>query len=154
MAATATENNASEWTVVEESYDMVLDKDTIIKLSKTILRRNRDGLEVTRSSVGHPEDMSDIFLFKGGFGEIEIRARRMGPDLYQISNKYVVQLNTTYLKEPELILAKSMAKDIVSALLNYPPGRLYDYIPVKQVVFSVNSGFQPRKILTLEELNG
>jgi hypothetical protein len=143
--------DASVWHVVKEKReykDLKRPDGTPETYEATLLRRD-DGLTVERIGLGRPGELDETFLFKGSFGEFKVSASRYDM-LKGITDTYVVMLYPPRIQKAEA-LARSMSKDIESALLHFPIHRIFNNIPVKNVVFQVTRGYSSDTVLRAGE---
>jgi hypothetical protein len=129
MIAGASNN---KWIPFEEDRTYYLSNGRAEQYMVTGLKR-ADGLTVIRESASR-NGATEVFLFKGNFGEFKIRARRYDDIENKIWDRYVVYIyNSGSDEEKEMIKAHN--DDITSALIHFPVSRHFNNIPVKTVAF-------------------
>lgn len=132
------------WEVIKEPHEQILADGHISKYEVPGIKRKEDGLTVVWESGTH--EGIDVFLCRGSFGEFRFQAWRWDDRKNEPLDKYLIfpgeflstlwNRNIDEKKNRELCL--SHAKDIESALLNFPLFPIYKNIPVKEVLFNIS----------------
>lgn len=124
------------WSTLKEKRDFKF----LGTLEIPYIRRN-DGLTIRQAGGGRE---FEIFQCDGDFGRFAFYASRQ--DEFNIWDQYIVQTRMTPSRhvlnlnsEDNENLIRIHAKDIESALLYFPPGRSFDYKPVKKVLFELET---------------
>jgi hypothetical protein len=126
------------WHVLKEKHH----DEAVGEVEVPYIRRD-DGFTMREIGGGHK---NEIFQCNGDFGQFAFYAARRDEfedfDVYLVATKSTPDfkgLNLNPETNEALILAH--AKDIESALFHFPPGRQFDYKPVKKVLFQMEPLF-------------
>ena len=150
MGAGLVRKHGEKWTAFEEPYICALSEGKTLELSTTGIKRDSYGFTMTHESAGYMGEF-EIFKCTGAFGEFKFEASRRDTPEDEPSDTYKVYL---FYKNYDNTMIRVHAKNIESALLNFPILRYFKNIPVKKVVFTVGDVKNYKLVTAGEVING
>ncbi len=139
--------NDSEWEVFEEQRERRNADGSLNYTYKVTGIRRKDKLTLIQDATTMHH--SDTYLLKGSFGEFRFIANRWDESKEKPADYFVVTLFIAPSeKDRELCILHS--KEVEEALLHFPPPRIYNFTPVKKVVFNIGDRHGPRFVSAKE----